>query len=335
MLLDEAFREAALAATTELVLASSDQFAAILAEAARLEMRTQAAANRARSRIGAIYQEAQSSMTATTSAAQAFAHAEARVAVALQDAWLAGEQASRLSMMTQLRYLRAETLLPDTVSSSYLASVLTDLRAISESAVAEVLLANGDAELIGSAVKAASRRASAAASVVPVRAASDMQIQAMLIAQDRYPNLSFVKVWVTSFSPTTCATCAALHGQVTEIDSEYSHDITFGISPKTVRGTLPGPPRHPNCHCRLVPYVEERLASSAMTPSTLRDQSAAYAVSKNNMSPRSFQTQDFSMTARTTNFLTSDDIKKIPQSKWDMLKDGFRACIVGFKRFRG
>lgn len=76
-------------------------------------------------------------------------------------------------------------------------------------------------------------------------------------------------MWVTHFRPTTCPTCAALHGRTIPLGGTFSDDMTFaGKAPKTYV-PLAGPPRHPNCGCRVVAYVS--LAGTKTKPGDLQD----------------------------------------------------------------
>lgn len=333
-LIDEVFEEAVLAAAVELHLAAheKDRFALLLAEAKRLELRTQAAVARAQSRMTSAYATALESISQDSSpliVAKSLARAEALTREALEGAWIAGSTASRSSVLTNLRHLNIIASIPEaTAASAYLTSVLENLSLVTEQTAVSILTGEAPME----AIRRALWRANMGASVVPVRAASQLQLEAMTAAQQQNPKLTFTTVWVTSLLPTTCATCAALHGQIVDVGDEFSHEITFALDPKVVYSGLPGPPRHPNCHCRLIPYIIERLTKSALTPTALRSQGIEFAMRAAGMAPRSFQTQDFSTTAKTTNFMTSDDVKKIPEGKWQMIKDGFKACVIGLKR---
>ena len=62
------------------------------------------------------------------------------------------------------------------------------------------------------------------------------------------------KMWLCSFtSNTPCASCLKLHGADVAFDEEFDHGDEH--APKIFLG-LQGPPRHPNCHCYMVVYLE-------------------------------------------------------------------------------
>lgn len=64
-------------------------------------------------------------------------------------------------------------------------------------------------------------------------------------------------MWVTHFRPGTCGTCAALHGTTVALGEEFDPEAHFGAGrPPRPYGDFQGPPRHPNCGCRLVPYID-------------------------------------------------------------------------------
>lgn len=55
-----------------------------------------------------------------------------------------------------------------------------------------------------------------------------------------------------------CVTCLALSGHLADERGEFDVHATFGRSPIAwlPDGGLIGPPRHPNCRCRLTPWIE-------------------------------------------------------------------------------
>ena len=65
--------------------------------------------------------------------------------------------------------------------------------------------------------------------------------------------LALRKMWLANFVDNSpCATCASLHGTEVDLKSDFPYGNTK--SPKVYEG-LPGPSRHPNCHCFLVIYL--------------------------------------------------------------------------------
>lgn len=75
------------------------------------------------------------------------------------------------------------------------------------------------------------------------------------------------KMWVTRFGPGTCLTCAALHGTIRTLGEAFPDMVTFGTGlPPKPYGLLNGPPRHPNCRCRLVPFITKMANPGGATP---------------------------------------------------------------------
>lgn len=69
------------------------------------------------------------------------------------------------------------------------------------------------------------------------------------------------KMWVANFAQDPkrgpCLTCIALHGTVVGLHEQFPHGLTYAKKPLGVyQGVLAGPPRHPNCRCRLVLITE-------------------------------------------------------------------------------
>lgn len=80
-----------------------------------------------------------------------------------------------------------------------------------------------------------------------------------------------VKVmWVCSFGPNTCATCAALHGTVVNQGEHFDSEVSFKGKGATPYVNLAGPPRHPNCMCRLVPVLSGGTGKVGPTPTTMK-----------------------------------------------------------------
>lgn len=103
------------------------------------------------------------------------------------------------------------------------------------------------------AVRRLGVRLRGAATVAVHRGYTDAQsavYRALVAAQ---PTLGLRKRWeVRSANP--CPTCAALHGATVALDEHFdpAAGSTAGYRPPPVWQALTGPPRHPNCRCRLV-----------------------------------------------------------------------------------
>lgn len=96
------------------------------------------------------------------------------------------------------------------------------------------------------------QRMTAAGSVAVHQGYSDAQEAiAAAFAQD-HPGMYITKTWRTT-SAKPCPSCAALDG--TELTVGEQFDRQAGVSdkftPPGVYGDLKGPPRHPNCRCRV------------------------------------------------------------------------------------
>jgi hypothetical protein len=83
------------------------------------------------------------------------------------------------------------------------------------------------------------------------RAFTDAQTMVFKAAAEANPGVAILKVWVadTKSERPPCALCNALHGLAIPLDEEFPHGNA------DVYGDLQGPPRHPNCRCRIVPHL--------------------------------------------------------------------------------
>ncbi len=97
-------------------------------------------------------------------------------------------------------------------------------------------------------------RAQAAVVVAVHRGYTDAQNAAYGAYNSAHPSAPLVKQWRTG-SGEPCPSCAALDGVTIAADVEFAADATTDPRRRLpVFGRLLGPPRHPNCRCRLV-YV--------------------------------------------------------------------------------
>lgn len=96
-----------------------------------------------------------------------------------------------------------------------------------------------------------SNRAAIGANVSGHRAYNEMKLRIFAAA-----GVKVKKMWVTRFRPTTCRTCAKLHGSVVPLGASFDVKAHIGPGqPPKVYGDLLAPPRHPNCGCRIVPWL--------------------------------------------------------------------------------
>lgn len=148
-----------------------------------------------------------------------------------------------------------------------LSDAYTNVNEAGDRMVAAVLASDLTPEGVADAVRAqASNQANRARAGITTAGAEGYQAaQIEMYRQSAQQGGYVVKVmWVTHFRPGTCKTCAALHGQVRTLGAEFDHFAHFGTgNPPKVFGTLQGPPRHPNCGCRLVPYIDAEVEAQA------------------------------------------------------------------------
>lgn len=234
--------------------------------------------------------------------------AAAGVEQSVRDAWQVGAELGLAHVLIELRALGlpvpdVDDIVAQTLQSGYLASVLDDMTRRANEAVGRVLaaaqaafdsieidisdggvvntrqrLAFQRAQAIRAGVKAEAARlgrsAAAAASVTTNRGYSESQIEAYARAQTELNAAGgrgriIRKLWVTAFRPTTCGTCAALHGTVVDIYVEFPHGQSYEARPPRVYSNLQAPPRHPNCGCRLVPFVDGEFGE--VDPTAMRE----------------------------------------------------------------
>ncbi|MEC3974744.1 hypothetical protein [Amycolatopsis sp. H20-H5] len=87
-------------------------------------------------------------------------------------------------------------------------------------------------------------------------------------------------VWVAERD--ACVQCLALSGQVIDVDGEFDWRRTFGKKAYKPPGPLLGPPRHPNCRCRLTPWFGHDTEGAV---SVTHDWAGAIADAKANNDP--------------------------------------------------
>jgi hypothetical protein len=100
--------------------------------------------------------------------------------------------------------------------------------------------------LVERSAQALSNRAAASASSLVNRSYTDYQLL-------KAPPGSY-KMWVANFqrANSPCLTCAALHGTTIPLQEEFDPEMSFESKPPAIYQNLLGPPRHPNCRCRIV-----------------------------------------------------------------------------------
>lgn len=120
-----------------------------------------------------------------------------------------------------------------------------------DQAAARVLVA---AAAVDRATRRLGVRVKAAAAVAVHQGYTDGQAAVHDALAAAQPYLTLTKRWeVRSANP--CPACAALHGTSVALDADFDATATVDATwtpPRPWRGTLGGPPRHPNCRCRIV-----------------------------------------------------------------------------------
>lgn len=95
------------------------------------------------------------------------------------------------------------------------------------------------------------QRAQASASVAVQAAASDVEQAVFNHFQDASGHPGLMKRWVAT-SSDPCGMCAALDGTMVGVNGEFDESATTNDKDyRRVWRHLLGPPRHPNCRCRL------------------------------------------------------------------------------------
>ena len=78
-------------------------------------------------------------------------------------------------------------------------------------------------------------------------------------------------LWVTE--PDACAICLAYAGRLADRDGRFPGGLSMDPASRTsTRAAIEGPPRHPNCRCRLVPWRDEWASGRTDLPELLRQQ---------------------------------------------------------------
>lgn len=94
-------------------------------------------------------------------------------------------------------------------------------------------------------------RVQAGGVVASSRGFTERQMQAYERLAARDPSVR--KVWVANFvANEPCDMCRALHGTELLMGQSFNPHASFGRAPTRIYRDLMGPPRHPNCRCRLV-----------------------------------------------------------------------------------
>jgi hypothetical protein len=187
-----------------------------------------------------------------------FEHAADATRDAIVRAWEEGAAQGLAAANDDLRIAGLDTTGPVELDESALNRLLDDAAANGDAARDRFLAAiqSTDSAAVRESVRRVGRdqalRARAGADVAGRYAAQDAKVAALEQAS-REQGVTLFKVWVTSFSPTTCRFCARLHGTRRRLDEPFPPNAAFGTGARLpVWHALGHPPRHPNCRCRIV-----------------------------------------------------------------------------------
>lgn len=181
-------------------------------------------------------------------------------------------------------------------------------------------------EGVGKAGRKAAQSARAAATVAASRGyneAAQAQIEAIQAAN---PGVVILKLWYCQLSHNTCPSCAALHGTTVEISGQFKHDQTFGGKPLSVFGDLSHPPRHPSCHCVIVPHTQ--TAADLELQAKMKAQAQAYATKADKMAPRAWRQGNISEVAKNSDFMESADFRAASDTQFEGALRFFRQCMI-------
>lgn len=181
-------------------------------------------------------------------------HAQS-TAVLLSHSYSAGQHAGRLHARRELAALGLDVpsvSLPE--STPYLDSVKADLARAADDSLGTLASEGIPADVLQRGVGDLKNRLQVASTVLTNRGYTDAA-QAVYRAAQAKNLVQLDKVWVTNFTPTTCPICASLHGTAIPMGMEFPDHDGEGGRHVSVYRDLQGPPRHPNCRCRVVPRI--------------------------------------------------------------------------------
>ncbi len=206
--------------------------------------------------------------------------------------------------------------------SGYLDAVLADVRSAIDNSLLDLhdtLRAATDGAdtntrttLITPAVQRVMRRLgvslNSAAAVAAHRGHTDATVAILRTYAEANPGLRINKTWVTG-SANPCPSCAALNGTTVAHDAEFDRNATTAEKPIPVYRDLLGPPRHPNCRCKL------RYTTSAATAAYRRTAATTPPVD--------------------TTTLAAADIRRMPSATYRKLVRYLVAALRRLKTLRG
>lgn len=204
--------------------------------------------------------------------AAAMAPARERAAAAITEAYTSGRSLGLQAVVAEMGLLDVEYRhagIQDTLLSQALRDLSRNFDLLEDEAARAISSALADASLRTQAQRmhriakdvsrlagTMSRRAALGARTAANRAYTDGQLSVRPVERVR-------KMWVANFQDgPPCLTCAALHGTVLAMSADFDPEHSYAPSPPRVYRDLAGPPRHPNCRCRLVLVPDPKDAES-------------------------------------------------------------------------
>jgi hypothetical protein len=199
-------------------------------------------------------------------------------------AWAEGQ---KLGIRDGKKLMNIAGLDPEDVTANlaheYLASLQTDIERNADDVIRRVLDtfhsptdASTTADELGVIARDYGKRGRAGANVARTKGYNDAL---SAVYGDGRP-----MVWITRFGANTCPTCAALHGTIVNNGTQFPSAVSFG-KPGAVYFDLLTPPRHPNCHCILIPFDNSMLTETGPTPATLASYAIEYATEAASTAP--------------------------------------------------
>lgn len=168
-------------------------------------------------------------------------------------------------------------------STAYLASILNDVQRMTHefaedlgSRMAEIFVATkappnssnahyalGQAraaripDVVERVTRRLAARARASASVLPIRTIAETQLGYYQAFSGQHPGMRLAKRWQTT-SVKPCPACVALNGITIPLHVEFPRFLSAasGFTLPKVYFDLQGPPRHPQCRCKLLLVIE-------------------------------------------------------------------------------
>lgn len=167
----------------------------------------------------------------------------------------------------------------DPPATTFRASILSDVdghRTLARTRFRQAVQ-DGDLDALTGITNDLANRSALSTTVAGHRSYNSMKLKVFEATATKH-GLKVRKIWITRFRPTTCRTCAALHGTIVSLPAGFPATAHIGPGkPPLVYGDLIVPPRHPNCGCRIVPYIAGMEHDKGLTLALLRAERMSWA----------------------------------------------------------